>query len=559
MGLLSWLLGERQPPRAARDNTASAVEPTSTPQTAGWRELPPIQRTTEGFDLVSDPAGFRGSLDTWRDASVTGRLTHMVAPDAPAGLMHHIASPAPPVTVSREVPSEAREFPVPRSNGTPEQSPMPLVLQRSTADSSLVSVPPSASAPVRRLVTLPPPVPPSVQSSAAHSVQPSSAPNESGMSAVPAPVQRSITSATPPLHHFGLGEPLSQLPPTAHDEPAARTGPSPAHPDTSFDPPVTGSDDAAGTRPLLGDSPPPVHVDAQAAPVRPVADPVPSQDPPVQVTRTVARLQRLTDTVKARPLETPVGGLAGRPLQRPAEDVVPLVAQRSIPLFSGVDTAPVPDRGPVVGHDPAPPTTAVPVRWPVPSGSESPAFLTPEARSAPRSVAQWTVQRAPATAPVPAAAQVGAAAAAGRTRPVQRMPTGRSPQRVTTDAGSVAVASGIAQRAPDGSVVFQPPPGPSTGPPPPGPPTPAVQRDVDAPDPPPETPPDPAPTSVDTGSTGGAVRTTSANEPIRPAESAAPTVTDELVRALFAPLSRLLKAELRLERERSGRLINIRH
>ncbi|AGP52677.1 hypothetical protein M271_05250 [Streptomyces rapamycinicus NRRL 5491] len=34
---------------------------------------------------------------------------------------------------------------------------------------------------------------------------------------------------------------------------------------------------------------------------------------------------------------------------------------------------------------------------------------------------------------------------------------------------------------------------------------------------------------------------------------------DELVRALYAPLSRLLKAELRLERERAGHLINTRH
>jgi hypothetical protein len=34
-------------------------------------------------------------------------------------------------------------------------------------------------------------------------------------------------------------------------------------------------------------------------------------------------------------------------------------------------------------------------------------------------------------------------------------------------------------------------------------------------------------------------------------------VTDELVRALFDPLSRLLRAELRLERERAGLLVDI--
>lgn len=135
------------------------------------------------------------------------------------------------------------------------------------------------------------------------------------------------------------------------------------------------------------------------------------------------------------------------------------------------------------------------------------------------------------------------------------------------DAGAVAVAAGVAQRMADGSVVFRASrslpavqreaaaPGPApTEPPPPG------------PGPPPETPPPgtgPAP-SPEPGSgsapPGGTTGHPEANPETRGSpQGTAPAVTDELVRALFAPLSRLLKAELRLERERAGFLIDTRH
>jgi hypothetical protein len=47
--------------------------------------------------------------------------------------------------------------------------------------------------------------------------------------------------------------------------------------------------------------------------------------------------------------------------------------------------------------------------------------------------------------------------------------------------------------------------------------------------------------------------------PGTPESGHGPHVDDELVRALFPRLSRLIKAELRLDRERAGFLINTRH
>ncbi|MEV8344175.1 hypothetical protein [Streptomyces niveus] len=129
-------------------------------------------------------------------------------------------------------------------------------------------------------------------------------------------------------------------------------------------------------------------------------------------------------------------------------------------------------------------------------------------------------------------------------------------------AGAFAVAAGVAQRMPDGSVVF----GSSSAPHAshsPGTSRPVVQRDAELSEEPPPTDSEPetggesepvdesappAPTSSDAGP---------AAAPARPGGT--PVVTDELVRALYAPLSRLLKADLRLERERAGFLINTRH
>ncbi|MFH9198939.1 hypothetical protein ACH4KT_16025 [Streptomyces anulatus] len=125
-------------------------------------------------------------------------------------------------------------------------------------------------------------------------------------------------------------------------------------------------------------------------------------------------------------------------------------------------------------------------------------------------------------------------------------------------AGAVAVAAGVAQRMADGSVVFGGAPVSGTS-------RPVVQRDSEvagvagvAEEPP---PPEPDPvTEPEGGAEPGPGTETGSGGGAAPKDGkGAPIVTDELVRALYAPLSRLLKNDLRLERERAGHLINTRH
>ncbi|WP_147450962.1 hypothetical protein [Streptomyces hoynatensis] len=156
------------------------------------------------------------------------------------------------------------------------------------------------------------------------------------------------------------------------------------------------------------------------------------------------------------------------------------------------------------------------------------------------------------------------------------------------DAGSVAVAAGLAQRLPDGSVVFHAPAAPraarlpaperawdgegardgawprvqaqSVEFAPPAPPEPAGPP----PEPPPASAPPPEPPAAAGPAPGGpqdeGAEPSASGAWGRPgAQGGARAVDDELVRALLPPLSRMLKAELRIERERSGFLLDTRH
>ncbi|MFG3407503.1 hypothetical protein [Streptomyces sp. NPDC048142] len=137
-----------------------------------------------------------------------------------------------------------------------------------------------------------------------------------------------------------------------------------------------------------------------------------------------------------------------------------------------------------------------------------------------------------------------------------RLLPGSGSARGLPSAGAVAVAAGVAQRMADGSVVFGGAPASGTS-------RPVVQRAAgiaEAAEEPPPPEPDPVTEPED------ATEPESEAEPDTVTEAAeakdgkgAPAVTDELVRALYAPLSRLLKNDLRLERERAGHLINTRH
>ncbi|RMB85090.1 hypothetical protein [Streptomyces shenzhenensis] len=570
MGWLSWLTGRRgSDPRgdgAQGPAPAHAPETSSPPvRAAGWRDVPPLQRTVDAPALITDPVGFRGSLDTWRDASFFTPLGHLVSPQAPSGLGHGLATPA-----ASEAPAVGREVRADTTGGAPQPD---LPVQRTAGPAAegagrtastepLVSARPPAMR-VRQLTA--------VTVDAAHSGPPTPpAPSAPSTLSPPAPpVQRAAAPDRGLPHAFGLGEPLAELPLTARredtsgvsvspspDEPAA-VAPSPDDP--SPDPP-------AG--PLLSDDP----LVLRTAVTGPLPEPTAAATP-VRVQRTAA------DGTPAAPGPGPS-----------SEPSAPLVAQRSMPLFSGV--RPPEADGASEGPEQR---VVVPVSWShtahghrasdtgTPAGSAGDSV-----RPVPVPVTQRSV--APAAAP-PAPPAVPRSVAPA---------VSRSP--VAVDAGSVAVAAGVAQRMADGSVVFRPvsasPVRPAPQPaqpsatvpsyasvplPPPvqraradlsaGPVRstrflPPVQRDVETtePDPPappvPPAPPDlpdpPAPSSPEPVP-GASATAQAAPGDGGPGPGGPPKVDDELVRALFAPLSRLLKAELRLDRERAGHLINTRH
>ncbi|MEV8411579.1 hypothetical protein AB0R12_39425 [Streptomyces niveus] len=143
-----------------------------------------------------------------------------------------------------------------------------------------------------------------------------------------------------------------------------------------------------------------------------------------------------------------------------------------------------------------------------------------------------------------------------------RTDTGAAP---LPTAGAFAVAAGVAQRMPDGSVAFGSSSASHSSPSSysPGTSRPVVQRDAELSEEPPptdsepEASSEPAPVDESTAPAPTGAGASTATAPARPGGT--PVVTDELVRALYAPLSRLLKADLRLERERAGFLINTRH
>ncbi|WSL56251.1 hypothetical protein OIE71_26295 [Streptomyces sp. NBC_01725] len=160
-------------------------------------------------------------------------------------------------------------------------------------------------------------------------------------------------------------------------------------------------------------------------------------------------------------------------------------------------------------------------------------------------------------APAPAAVPVQRRTSGGGPPVPGSLPRNDGGARLPT-AGAFAVAAGVAQRMPDGSVVFG-----SAAAPPSGTSRPVVQRDAELTEEPP--PPDPDSTSAsDPVPNAEPEPVGESDTPAPPAgavpgKAGTPVVTDELVRALYAPLSRLFKADLRLERERAGFLINTRH
>ncbi|MFF8616479.1 hypothetical protein [Streptomyces sp. NPDC015350] len=614
MGLMSWLRGGdgRKGTDTSTGTSTGAGTGTDASTAAGagsadsaWSagprervdlaELPPIQRTLGTQDLVIDPSGFQGSLSTRQDPALGTPLGHLVSPDAPTGLVHGITAPAAPVAADRpspvqrsaeraeRVPGGVRSVPLPSPRSLPPSVPVQRVVPGDASAMTSAGESAVAESPVRQLVGEQPltAAGPTAPGPATPPPSPTSNPSQHPLSSAVPPVQRSVMPSAPgsPRRVPGLGAPLSALPPTAQrqaaaDGPGTESGVVPAARSDTADTgggngatqvpaapepgPEPEPESGGPTAPLLGDSP---LLPAASDPAPPTPAPavqrtsaVPSPSPlaPPPSTDPVAPL--LAD--RPVPLQNVRSGELGAAVQRSAVDGM-----------DGPDgAAPLPPTGtgtaPGSGPGSASPADAVPVRWT--SGGEGTASMTAVTPSVPAAL-QRTVAApgqgtgAPPTSPPLPALQRRAAGGPPVPRSLNAAPASSVPSAPAfTPAGSVALAAGVAQRAADGSVVF--------GAPPPAYSSPVVQRETETeepppPDPPQEPDPDPEPAPGPTADDRGAPGATASGGPSGPGgrEGGAPVVTDELVRALYPPLSRLFKADLRLERERAGFLINTRH
>jgi hypothetical protein len=106
------------------------------------------------------------------------------------------------------------------------------------------------------------------------------------------------------------------------------------------------------------------------------------------------------------------------------------------------------------------------------------------------------------------------------------------------DPAAAAVASGLATRAPDGSVVFTAPSEQPQG-------TVAVQRQDEAPPTSTAAPQAPAPAAA-AGAADAPAGAAQSNDQV-----------DELAKRVYDTIRQRLKVELRLDRERSGRLTDL--
>ncbi|MGY3681521.1 hypothetical protein [Streptomyces sp. TE33382] len=618
MGLMSWLRGGRSSdesaspaaadgPRADTGDAAAAAGAGARSERVDVSRIAPIQRTVAEQDLVMGTSGFEQSLTTRQDTALGTSLGHLVSPEAPAGLVHGITAPAPvgpraASTAQRSVEMPMRRetvpgraagsVPAPSAVPAPVSVPAPVQRVHGGGEPALTSVGEGAVAdlPVRQLVgerplvaSLEPPAPAAP-----------SAPGASG--AVQRAVKPSAPAGEPPRRVPGLGAPLPGLPPTAQRQAAASV-------------PGGTSEGGAGAAGVAGDS--------GGADAGEVAAPLLGDDPLVGVVYGGGGDgdgdgggggdgdgggggDGGTSAGEAPVQRSAVASAASAVPAAPALFTAPLLGDRPlVPRTAGSSGGGAGAVGPAVQRSPADgegsragPSSvapdgvpgsvpvAVPVRWttgapgasavaPVGLTAAPPAAvqraLGPFPGGAPSMPPRLPVQRRAGGGPPPVPASLSGAGAGGL--------AGSGSRSGIPTAGAFAVAAGVAQRMADGSVVFPSAASPSFPSFSSGTSRPVVQRDAEIseepppPDPAPE--PDPVPDSVpdmEAGSdpaspdAGGSPESRAGGAAgAGPGQGGAPAVTDELVRALYAPLSRLLKADLRLERERAGFLINTRH
>ncbi|ATW51864.1 hypothetical protein CGZ69_32795 [Streptomyces peucetius subsp. caesius ATCC 27952] len=381
------------------------------------------------------------------------------------------------------------------------------------------------------------------------------------------------TAGHAPVRRVGLGAPLPSVPGPA---PVQRQEPQP---------PVSPGSAPAPRRPGLGVPLPAVPVPAHVS-----APPSPPEPAVPEAAMAVYVLPEALSTVAQEPAAVPV------PVQRQEE---PLTVVRATPLQRAADEVPpVPEPGlgpePMAGLvgerglqpqsasvpvpqtdartlEPAP-SVAVPVTW-----MPSPASPVPVQRSVhaepvwPRPAGTAAV---PPSAVPPSAVPVSwappPAASVRRPEPVVPGPavSAAVPSWVPPPVAAPLPMQRSAAPDPPAPVSWEPGPVPTPAPVQqsalPGPTAPvswalspaAVQR---APEPAPESALAPAPEPTPLPQQPPAQAQQQATAPAVPAPAAGGESTDELVRRLVGPLGRLLRAELRLDRERAGVRLDPRH
>ncbi|GHF45291.1 hypothetical protein GCM10010504_11440 [Streptomyces griseus] len=613
MGLMSWLRGDR-----GRSRAGDAPVPVPGPAGADRGDrvdvnrLEPLQRMVSGQQLTSSPTEFEASLTT-RQSTVLGTpLGHVVSPDAPSGLVRGVGvaesapTPSSPSSSSGVAAQRSVEMPLrgavthfgrsgggeallargPEVSGAepgpgPVSGPVSVPVQRlyGNEGSGLTSVAGGGEElPVRRLVGERAVVPEAPSSP----VPPSDPAAPAGPASGSVGVQR---AAMPPAGERprrvpGLGAPLPGLPPTAQRRAASSPEATEAT-EASGTAGTSGGSEASGA--FVSQGPPAASGPSGSGPAAdadaPVA-PLLGEDPLAgagaaggtggtgDAGGTGGSLQRSVGPASV-PGPAPAPPSTGPP-------VAPLLGDRPlVPQNVDVQRAagPDPEPEPAVGAAPNPavptasPPEGVPVRWAEAAGGgglmDGPGVplgpAPPRASAAPTIGPAAPLQRQASGGRPPVPASV-ARSLPGRL-PGASPGSGRAPYMPSSGAGGgagdVAVAAGVAQRMADGSVVFRGAPASGTS-------RPVVQRDAEIAEtaeepPPPE--PDPVDVPEPEGSAEpGAVTAGGGSDAAGATDGkGAPAVTDELVRALYAPLSRLLKNDLRLERERAGHLINTRH
>jgi hypothetical protein len=120
---------------------------------AGWAFLPPMQRTIENMQLISEPNRFTGALTAWGDPSFTNPMAHLVSTAAPGGIID--VDGGGPVRSDSGFPPSSVEMtllppPAPGSRPAPRKAGNAGSLQRSASDGATSA---GASGPVGPALT----------------------------------------------------------------------------------------------------------------------------------------------------------------------------------------------------------------------------------------------------------------------------------------------------------------------------------------------------------------------------------------------------------------------